>query len=178
MAVPNRYNGGGPLAGVVLVDATTGDPYVAAAGTPPAQGSATAGQTGGLVQGAATTNAPTYATGTTNPVSLDTSGRLRSLVKADSYTQLGYQQITAATLASSTGLTVPGGATTAIIQNNTTQIARFRPDGATTAPTTTTGQRLAVAGTLTLDIGNAGLTSSRFILEAAGTGNFDITYYS
>lgn len=95
-----------------------------------------------------------------------------------SYTQLGYQQITAATLAASTAMTVPGGATTAIIQNNTTQPARFRPDGATTAPTTTTGQRLISGGTLTLDIGNAGLTSTRFILEAAGTGNFDITYYS
>ena len=42
------------------------------------------------------------------------------LVKAASYTQLGYQQITAATLAASTALTVPGGATTAIVQNNTT----------------------------------------------------------
>jgi len=33
MAVPNRYNGGGPLAGVVLVDAATGDAYTASAGT-------------------------------------------------------------------------------------------------------------------------------------------------
>lgn len=99
-------------------------------------------------------------------------------VKAASYTQLGYQQITAATLASSTAMTVPATTTTAIIQNNTTQPARFRPDGSTTAPTTTTGQRLLAAGTLTLDIGNAGLTSTRFILEAAGTGNFDITYYA
>lgn len=99
-------------------------------------------------------------------------------VKAASYTQLGYQQITAATLASSTAMTVPGGSTTAIVQNNTSQPARFRPDGATTAPTASVGQRLLAAGTLTLDIGNAGLTSTRFILEAAGTGTFDITYYS
>ena len=42
-----------------------------------AQASTTSGQSGPLVQGAATTAAPTYTTGTTNPLSLDTSGNLR-----------------------------------------------------------------------------------------------------
>jgi hypothetical protein len=42
-----------------------------------AQGSTTASQVGGLVQGAVTTAAPTYTTGQTNPLSLNTSGALR-----------------------------------------------------------------------------------------------------
>lgn len=41
------------------------------------QGSTTSGENGDLVQGAVTTSAPTYTTGTTNPLSLDTSGNLR-----------------------------------------------------------------------------------------------------
>lgn len=42
-----------------------------------AQGSTTSGQTGGLVQGAVTTSAPTYVTAKTNPLSLKTNGDLR-----------------------------------------------------------------------------------------------------
>lgn len=43
-----------------------------------AQSSTTAGQTGGLVQGAVTTSAPTYTTAKTNPLSLETDGDLRT----------------------------------------------------------------------------------------------------
>ena len=42
-----------------------------------AQGSTTAGQTGGLMQAAVTTAAPTYTTAQTSPLSLTTSGNLR-----------------------------------------------------------------------------------------------------
>jgi len=42
-----------------------------------AQGSTTSGENGVLSQGAVTTAPPTYITGTTNPLSLDTSGNLR-----------------------------------------------------------------------------------------------------
>ncbi|MEP6651815.1 MAG: hypothetical protein ABJA82_00560 [Myxococcales bacterium] len=42
-----------------------------------AQGSTTSGQTGGLVQGAVTTAAPTYTTAQTDPLSLTTAGALR-----------------------------------------------------------------------------------------------------
>jgi hypothetical protein len=42
-----------------------------------AQGSTTSGQNGVLVQGAVTTAAPTYTTGQTSPLSLNTSGGLR-----------------------------------------------------------------------------------------------------
>lgn len=43
-----------------------------------AQGSTTSGQTGQLVQGAVTTAAPTYTTAQTSPLSLDTTGNLRT----------------------------------------------------------------------------------------------------
>jgi len=42
-----------------------------------AQNQATAGQIGPLVQGAVTTNGPTYTTGNSNPLSIDTAGSLR-----------------------------------------------------------------------------------------------------
>lgn len=42
------------------------------------QGSTTSGQLGPLVQGAVTTSAPAYTTGQTSPLSLDTSGNLRT----------------------------------------------------------------------------------------------------
>lgn len=45
-----------------------------------AQGSTTSGQTGGLIQAAVTTSAPTYTTAQTSPLSLDTSGNLRVAV--------------------------------------------------------------------------------------------------
>lgn len=100
-------------------------------------------------------------------------------VKAAPYNFLGYQTLTAAALASSQALpSIPAGATGAIIQNNTTQGVRFRTDGATTAPTATSGQRIAANGTRTQDYGQASLTTTRLIIEAAGTGSVDIEYYS
>lgn len=44
------------------------------------QGSTTSGQKGPIVQGAVTTSAPTYTTAQTSPLSLDTSGNLRTSV--------------------------------------------------------------------------------------------------
>lgn len=41
------------------------------------QGSTTSGQSGTLIQGAVTTNVPSYTTGQTNPISLNTRGSLR-----------------------------------------------------------------------------------------------------
>jgi len=51
-----------------------------------AQGSTTSGQVGNLPLGAATTSAPTYVTGTSNPLSLDTNGNLRVAVENTSPT--------------------------------------------------------------------------------------------
>lgn len=66
-----------------------------------AQGSTTSGQVGALVQGAVTTAAPTYTTGKTDPLSLDTSGSLRVSVVSGS---------TGNAAASATGSAVPAQA--------------------------------------------------------------------
>lgn len=63
-----------------------------------AQNSTTSGQTGSLVQGAVTTSSPTYTSGRTSPVSLDTSGSLRVAVVSGS---------TGNAAASNTGSAVP-----------------------------------------------------------------------
>jgi hypothetical protein len=55
-----------------------------------AQGSTTSGQKGPLDQGAVTTAAPTYVTGTTQPLSLDTTGNLRV---AGTFTPSGLQNV-------------------------------------------------------------------------------------
>jgi hypothetical protein len=47
-----------------------------------AQGSTTSGQSGSLMQGAVTTAAPSYSTGQTSPLSLDTTGALRVNITA------------------------------------------------------------------------------------------------
>lgn len=91
-------------------------------------------------------------------------------VRSANYTPKGYQQIVSP--AASTPLTVPTGATVAIIQNNGAQPARWRDDG--TAPTTTLGQRIAAGDTLTYD---GTLTAFRVIQEAAGV-TLDVLYYA
>ncbi len=64
--------------GVTILDAA-GVP-ISPASPGVAQGSTTAGQTGTLVQGAVTTASPTYVTAQTSPLSLTTSGLLRSAI--------------------------------------------------------------------------------------------------
>lgn len=84
-----------------------------------AQGSATSGQKGDLVQGAVTTAAPTYTTGQTSPLSLTTAGALR--VDASATTQPVSGTVTAnagtGTMAvSAASLPLPTGAATAAKQ--------------------------------------------------------------
>lgn len=65
------------------------------------QNSVTSGQTGGLMQGAVTTSAPTYTSARTSPLSLDTAGSLRVAVVSGS---------TGNAAASATGSAVPAQA--------------------------------------------------------------------
>ncbi len=96
-----------------------------------------------------------------------------SFVKAAPYTPLGDQQLSNATLAASTALTVPGGATVAIVQNNHSQAMRWRDNGQ--APTASVGQRIAAGEQLTYD---GSLSAFRIIKEADGTGTVDVWYGS
>ena len=73
-----------------------------------AQASTTSGEKGPLVQGAVTTNAPTYTTAQTNPLSLDTSGLLRVSIKD---TPANTNNLNVALAASSATVTVSGTVT-------------------------------------------------------------------
>lgn len=83
--------------------------------------------------------------------------------------ELGYVQLTS--LATAAGLTVPVGATYAIIQAEA-QAVRWRDDG--TDPTTTVGMTIAAGAELRYD-GN--LRGIRFI-EAAASAKLNVSFYN
>lgn len=92
-------------------------------------------------------------------------------------TPRGFQQITAATLASSTGLTIPTGSDGLepdfCIVHPDTQNVRWRDDGA--APTASVGMRLLVGAERIIE-GQAAMKAVRFIVETAGA-NLNVSYY-
>jgi hypothetical protein len=82
---------------------------------------------------------------------------------------LGYQQLTS--LSASTGLTVPSGATLALIVPET-QNVRWRDDG--TAPTASVGMPIFVGASLSYD---GDLNRIRFIQQAA-SATLNVSYYA
>ena len=82
---------------------------------------------------------------------------------------LGYEQITS--LSDSTALTVPAGATMALIVAET-QVVRWRDDG--TAPTASVGMPLAVGTSLSYD---GDLKAIRFIQQTA-SATLNVSYYA
>ena len=82
---------------------------------------------------------------------------------------LGYQQITS--LSASAALTVPVGATMALIVAET-QAVRWRDDG--TAPTSSVGMPLAVGVSLSYD---GDLKAIRFIQQAV-SATLNVSYYA
>jgi hypothetical protein len=82
---------------------------------------------------------------------------------------LGYQQIS--TVSSSIGLTVPTGATLAVITPES-QAVRWRDDG--TAPTSSVGMPLPLFTVLSYD---GDLQKIRFI-EQAASAKLNISYYA
>jgi hypothetical protein len=87
-------------------------------------------------------------------------------------TPLGYQQISAATLATATALTVPTGATVAVVQPDTAAV-RWRDDG--TAPTGAIGMQILAGATVAF--GGASLTAVKFILTTGGSPVLNVSYY-
>ena len=83
-------------------------------------------------------------------------------------TPLGYQQIT--TLSSAQALTVPAGATFAVIDGEA-QAVRWRDDG--TNPSATVGNQLAVGGILEY---GGDLSAIKFI-EAVASAKLNVSYY-
>lgn len=84
------------------------------------------------------------------------------------YAALGYQQITS--LGSATALTVPTGATTAVITAEA-QAVRYRDDG--TDPSATVGMPVAVAVALTY---TGPLKNVKFIEQTSGA-KLNVLYY-
>ena len=82
---------------------------------------------------------------------------------------LGYQQITS--LSASTALTVPSGATLALIVPET-QNVRWRDDG--TAPTSSIGMPIFVGASLSYD---GDLKNIRFIQQDA-SATLNVSYYA
>lgn len=97
---------------------------------PLAQGSTTSGQSGPLVQGAVTTAAPTYSTTQTSPLSLDTSGNLRTAINgtvtvSGTVTANAGTNLNTSLLALESGgnlATLAGTVTSAVLQTNEKQI--------------------------------------------------------
>jgi hypothetical protein len=91
-------------------------------------------------------------------------------------TPLGYQQISAATLATATALTIPAGASVALVSVDTAAV-RWRDDG--TAPTTSIGMQLIGTATLspTLAFAGASMAAVKFILVGAGSPILNVSYY-
>lgn len=110
-----------------------------------AQGSTTSGQKGDLVLGAVTTNAPSYTTAQTSPLSLDTSGLLRISLKD---TPANTNNINVALAASSATVTVSGTVTTTPPSNASTNVTQW----AGTAVTLNKGA--SDAGTLRVSLGD------------------------
>lgn len=101
---------------VTLTDGA-GNP-VSVTSTSVTQGSTTSGQSGPLTQGAVTTAAPTYTTGQTNPLSLDTAGNLRVNVVTGGSSGVVAQ---GSTTSGETGMLIQGAVTTAAPAYTTAQ---------------------------------------------------------
>lgn len=82
-----------------------------------------------------------------------------------------YQQITS--LNTSQALTVPAGATIALFQAES-QAIRWRPDGASTAPTASVGMRLLPNQ---MQVYSGSLANIRFIEETA-SAKLNVSYFS
>ena len=102
-----------------------------------AQGSTTSGQNGVLLQGAVTTSAPSYTTGTTNPLSMDINGNLRVTFAASSETNVNLNQVGGTAIALGQ-TTMSASLPVAIASNQSTLNTSDLADGTTgsTVPST------------------------------------------
>lgn len=136
-----------------------------------AQGSTTSGQTGGLMQAAVTTSAPTYTTAQTNPLSMDTSGNLRVSVSS----AVGLAQ--GSTTSGQTGSMIMGAVTTSAPTYTTAQTSPISLD--------TAGNVRVNPGTVTvtatnLSVNNAQINGVTPLMGngATGTGSQRVTIAS
>jgi hypothetical protein len=118
------------------------------------QGSTTSGEKGPLAQGAVTTGAPTYTTAQTNPLSLDTSGNLRTSVN------------NTVTVSGTVTTTPPANASTNIAQVGGSGIALGQATMASSLPVTIASNQTAFSDNVTQFGGSAVVTGT----GASGSG--------
>lgn len=131
------------------------------------QGSSTTGQRGPLIQGAVTTAAPSYTTGTTAPLSLDPSGALRTTA---TFTPSGTQDVNITQVGgNAVTTTVPVSGTVTANQGTPNTNTNGWPvkitDGTVVLGTNTNPVRIDPTGTTTQPI-------SGTVTANAGTGTF------
>lgn len=146
-----------------------------------AQGSTTSGQTGIMVQCAATTASPTYTTATTNPLNCDTAGNIRVNVATAVGTAAG------ATTSGITGSPIMAAVTTAAPSYTTAQTnflslttaGALRIDTSSLAGTTVaTGNGVSGAGTQRVNIASDNSTFGVQPVGAASGGLSTLNFIS
>lgn len=124
------------------------------------QGSTTSGQNGVLIQGAVTTSAPTYTTGQTSPLSLDTNGNLRV---ASTFTPSGTQNVNV-TQWDTTALGAPSSYGTSPGAVNVIGVNAFITNTPTVTANAGTGT-FTVAGTVTANQGTPNTLANGWPVE-------------
>jgi hypothetical protein len=133
------------------------------------QGSTTSGQKGVLIQGAVTTNAPSYTTAQTSPLSLDTSGLLRASLK-DTPSNTNNLNVN---LAASAATVTVSGTVTANAGTGTMNVAQ-QASGSTSA-TLQSAQTGNANGTSLTVLGMATVVFTVTVSGFTGTVNFEGT---
>lgn len=163
-----------PVSGTVTVNAGTNLNTSALAldtsvnGILLSQGSTTSGEKGPLLQGAVTTSAPGYTTAQTSPLSLDTSGNLRTSIN-NTVTVGGTVTANAGTgtfAVSAASLPLPSGASTSANQTNGSQETEIVQGG--NIATVTAASALKVDGSAVTQPVSGTITAN------AGTGTFTV----
>jgi hypothetical protein len=133
------------------------------------QGSTTSGNTGPMAQGAVTTAAPTYTTGQTNPLSLDTAGNLRTTVT---------NGITGGTV----GSAPPAGANDPMmgVLDSSGNVANLKLAGAQGSGAKVTGDASTAGGTSTYaaagGTGNALLSTTVTAVKASAGNLYGVSF--
>ncbi|HTV32756.1 MAG TPA: hypothetical protein VME69_06595 [Methylocella sp.] len=163
----------------------TGAATAANQATAAAQGSATSGQTGPLIQGAVTASGPAYTTGDTNPLSLDTSGNLRvgqPDVRATSQSLAAGTANAAISIALANAESIIGVVVTGLTASGATLTTELSKDGGTTwtaANNTSPGggvlsTTIAADGSFRMHC--AGSTNARLRVSTTGNGTINVSY--
>lgn len=136
-----------------------------------AQGSTTSGETGPLIQGAVTTSAPAYTTGQTDPLSLDTTGNLRTQMA--SWIGSTAPTVGQKTMANSIPVTLASDQTPINVQiGGVTPVVTYATTANVASNATATQ---SVAGPINLDVVHATASGEIKVVIAIGITGSEVT---